>query len=157
MPSMKILTAPVVLGLALTLGACASENILAPANTTASIAPAKPKVDPACAALAAKMDSIRQDGVTDRVDQASHGKTKTVNVKRESLGKMSEYTKASTEFQAKCTTFPVSAKAAAVPAAKPVATKAVSKAAADAATSKAKAKATAAAAKATETTVAKSQ
>lgn len=156
MPSMKSLTTPVVLGLALALGACAGENMLTSPDSTASIKPAKPAVDPVCAALAAKMDSIRQDGVTERVDQASHGKTKTVSVKRESLSKMTEYTKASTEFQAKCTTYPVAVKAAATPPAKPVAAKAAEKSAASAA-AKAKTKAVAAADKAAETAVAKSQ
>lgn len=153
MPSIKILTAPVVLGLAVALGACANDGMLGAPGTTASITPAKPAVNQACAALAAKMDSIRLDGVTDRVDQASHGKTKTVSVKRESLGKMSEYTKASTEFQAKCSKFPIAIKADATTTAQPAATNA----AANAAAIKAKAKANAAAAKTTETVAAKTQ
>lgn len=119
----------IVLGAGLMAG-CASEgNILggstvttssvAPAATTAPLAMA-PKVDPACVALTAQIDTLRKDGVTERIEKVSAGKTKTVSVKRASLVKMTELDKANAEFQAKCSTLtPKPAQSAAITPAPP--------------------------------------
>ena len=64
------------------------------------------KVDPVCAALAARIDSLRQDGVTERAEKAAAGKGNTVQVKRASLGQLADLDKANAEFQAKCSTIP---------------------------------------------------
>jgi hypothetical protein len=90
----------------LTLAACAdgSTGLLSTASlgTTAPVAAAAPQPDPACVALTARIDTLRKDGVVERVEKASSGKSKTVSVKRDSLAKMTELDKANAEFQAKC-------------------------------------------------------
>lgn len=117
----------------LLVSGCASEGgllqtgALQSPSTTAQIAAAQPKVDPACATLASQIDVLRKDGVTERVEKVSTGKSPTVKVKRESLAKMVELTKLDADYQAKCSvqSKPVQAQmpapAAAVQAAKPVA------------------------------------
>ncbi|OYW54163.1 MAG: hypothetical protein B7Y80_13375 [Hyphomicrobium sp. 32-62-53] len=89
----------------LSLAACAdgSTGLLSTASlgTTAPVA-ASPQSDQACVALTARIDALRRDGVVERVEKASTGKSKTVNVKRESLAKVTELDKANAEFQAKC-------------------------------------------------------
>jgi hypothetical protein len=135
----------------LSLAACAdgSTGLLSTASlgTTAPGAAAAPKPDPACVALTARIDALRREGVVERVEKASTGKSKTVNVKRETLTKVTELDKANAEFQAKCalplTTASVRpAPTTAVPAAQSAAVTAGQTAAVD----KAKATATAAAA-----------
>jgi hypothetical protein len=71
-------------------------------GTTTPVAAAAPQPDAACVALTARIDALRRDGVVERVEKASAGKGKTVNVKRESLAKITELDKANAEFQAKC-------------------------------------------------------
>lgn len=90
------------------LGGCADSNL--PGLTTSAVTPAAtqtaaPKVDPACVALTAKIDALRKDGVTERIEKvAAGGKSKTVQVKRDSLAKITELDKANAEFQQKCST-----------------------------------------------------
>jgi|LNFM01.1.fsa_nt_gb hypothetical protein len=97
------------LGAALSVSACAGDAFgPSPNQPTASIA-AKPAVDPACTALAARIDGLRKDGVVQRAEAASKGKGATVNVKRASLSQLTELEKANAEFQAKCSTVPRSA------------------------------------------------
>ncbi len=90
------------------IGGCAADTA---GITTSAVDPksapatATAKVDPACVTLMSQIDSIRKEGVTDRVEKvASTGKTKTVAVKRASLARMTELDKANAEFQAKCST-----------------------------------------------------
>jgi hypothetical protein len=116
----------IVLGTGLLAGCAGNSSILGGSTvTTSSVAPAvaavvapaamTPKVDPACVALTAQIDTLRKDGVTERIEKVSAGKTKTVNVKRVSLAKMTELDKANAEFQAKCSTLtPKSAQSAAI-------------------------------------------
>lgn len=91
---------------ALALGACAdgSTGLLSTASlgTNTPVAAAAAQPDPACVTLTARIDALRRDGVVERVEKASNGKSKTVNVKRESLAKVTELDKANAEFQAKC-------------------------------------------------------
>lgn len=68
---------------------------------------AAPKTDPACYSLAQRIDMLRKDGLTDRLEKASVGKSSTVAVKRESLAQAAELDKANAEFQAKCSTLGV--------------------------------------------------
>jgi hypothetical protein len=119
---------------ACTLAGCSSDgNLLGSNLTTSSVDPAvsskaaqASKVDPQCVALTTKIDGLRKEGVTERVEKASVGKSKTVSVKRDSLAKMTELDKANAEFQAKCSTLTPQQQAAATatpaaPAAQPVA------------------------------------
>lgn len=92
------------------LAACSGDNgILGSSLTTSSVSstpvtqPVTPRQDPACAALATRIDQLRADGVTERVEKASAGKGTTVQVKRTSLAQMAELDKANAEFTTKCT------------------------------------------------------
>lgn len=100
----KIAVPAVTLCAALMLGACAADGLLGSGDSTAAL-PEKPKTDPACASLAAKIDGLRRDGASDRVAQAAVGKGETVSVKRASLAKVTELNNANTEFQAKCSNY----------------------------------------------------
>ena len=112
------------LSAALLTGACSSDGGLLGGTTTSAL-PEKPKVDPACVTLASQIDTLRKEGVADRVEQAAKGKGATVSVKRDSLAKVAELNKANAEFQQKCGTV---APAAATLAPAAPATKAVSSA-----------------------------
>ena len=93
------------------LAACSGDNgILGSSLTTSSVSSTPvaqtttPRQDPACAALASRIDQLRADGVTERVEKAAAGKGTTVQVKRTSLQQMAELDKANAEFTTKCTT-----------------------------------------------------
>ena len=120
-----------VAALAAALGGCSSDGgTFGSSLTTSSVEAAKPaavRLDPACVALTAKIDTLRKDGVTERVEKASTGKTTTVSVKRESLAKMTELDRANADYQTKCsapglarpmTVAPAAAAAVPAPAAK---------------------------------------
>lgn len=81
-----------------------------------------PKTDPACYTLAQRIDMLRKDGITDRLEKASVGKSTSVQVKRASLAQAAELDKANAEFQARCSTLPRPAQTAAIPAAAVVGT-----------------------------------
>ncbi|MGD9803730.1 MAG: hypothetical protein AB7E81_10720 [Hyphomicrobiaceae bacterium] len=109
----------IAIGATLTLGACANDTLLGlSASEPTAALPAKPSVDPACPALASRIDQLRRDGVAERVESASKGKGTSVKVKRASLAQMTELDKANAEFQSKCSTVP---RAASMPAPKSVA------------------------------------
>lgn len=123
----KMITAAAFAGL---VAGCSSDGGLMGSSLTTSsvdgakVAAAAPKADPACVALTAKIDALRKDGVTERVEKASAGKTTTVSVKRESLAKIAELDRANADYQTKCSAaglakpmIPAPAAAAAVPAA----------------------------------------
>lgn len=99
-----LITAAVV---GLGLAGCSDSGILSNPLTTQSIntaqaVPAANAVDPSCHALAQRIQALRQDGLTERLEKASVGKSSTVSVKRASLGQAAELDKANAEFQAKC-------------------------------------------------------
>jgi hypothetical protein len=77
------------------------------ASTNAqAVAAATTKTDPACYTLAQRIDMLRKDGITDRLEKASVGKSTSVQVKRASLAQAAELDKANAEFQARCSTLP---------------------------------------------------
>lgn len=98
------------------LAGCSSGGSILPASlTTQSIGTtpttpqqiaAVPKVDPACYSLAQRIDMLRKDGITERLEKASAGKSTSVSVKRASLAQAAELDKANAEFQARCSTLP---------------------------------------------------
>jgi hypothetical protein len=117
----KLITAAALAGL---VAGCSSDGgIMGSSLTTSSVdntkvaAAAAPKADPACLGLTAKIDALRKDGVTERVEKASSGKTTTVSVKRESLAKMTELDKANADYQAKCSAAGLAKPMAVAPAA----------------------------------------
>ena len=102
----------VVLGVTVLAGCSSDSGILGTSLTTQSIGTtpsstsvaAAPKTDPACYSLSQRIDILRKDGLTERLEKASVGKSSTVAVKRESLAQAAELDKANAEFQAKCST-----------------------------------------------------
>ena len=115
---LRVMTLTLTLGATLALGACANNDSFlslgqdtTPPSTAAL--PPKPAVDPACNALAARIEALRQDGVVDRLEAAAaKGKGGSVSVKRASLSQVADLEKANAEFQAKCSTVPRAAQAA---------------------------------------------
>lgn len=78
--------------------------------TTSSVAPTQAqRVDPACGNLALEIDTLRREGVADKVDRAAAKKYKMTSG---DLAKASQLNKANGEFQSKCSTLP---RTAAVP------------------------------------------
>jgi hypothetical protein len=117
------------------LCACSSDgSLIGSSLTTSSVSAPQttaqasaPQVDPACASLAARIDALRREGVTERIEKASVGKTPNVSVKRTSLAQAAELDKANAEFQARCSTLgprpmPVQAQVAPVATSAPVVT-----------------------------------
>jgi hypothetical protein len=97
--------ATLVAGTALLAG-CADTPALfgSSANlTTASVAtPAVAKTDPACAGLAAQMDGLRKEGITEKIEKAANGKYKMTKAE---LGKADQLNKVNVDFQGKCSSF----------------------------------------------------
>ncbi len=137
------------------LTACSNNGgLLGSSLTTSSIdaqkVAKKPAIDPACVTLVSKIDSLRKDGITDRVAKAGAGKSKTVPVYRTSLARMAELDRANAEYQRRCGTLKpatASVTGTAVPpavssATKAAATNAAKKTASKAVKTKAVAKAT---------------
>ena len=99
--TLRVLTIP--LAGALVLAGCASlEGFGGGQMTTASVAP-QPKIDPACIILASQIDNLRGEGVADKISKAAASKYR---MKPADLVKADQLTKASAEFQAKCSTLP---------------------------------------------------
>jgi hypothetical protein len=81
-----------------------TQSISTSAGSTPAVA-AAPKVDPACYSIAQRIETLRKDGLTERLEKAAAGKSSTVSVKRASLAQAAELDKANAEFQAKCSAF----------------------------------------------------
>jgi hypothetical protein len=81
--------------------------------TTSSVSPT-PAVDPACSPLSTQIAGLRQEGIGDKIEKAAAKKYKMTAA---DLAKADQLTKASAEFQAKCSTLPRSAAVIAPPAA----------------------------------------
>jgi len=109
------------------LAGCADSNALFgnSANlTTASVTPvAAPKTDPVCATLTAQIDTLRKEGIADKIEKASLKKYKMTTAE---LVKADQLNKSNADFQTKCSTYkptvasvaPTAATAAATVAAK---------------------------------------
>lgn len=83
--------------------------------STSSVVPSQAqRVDPACGNLALEIDTLRREGVADKIDKAAAKKYK---MSAADLTKANQLTKANAEFQAKCSTLPRTAAAPEAPAA----------------------------------------
>ncbi len=83
--------------------------------TTASVAPVSTsKIDPACTALTAQIDSLRKEGVAEKIEKASLKKYKMTTA---DLAKADQLNKSNTDFQTKCTSYKPSVAAVAAPVA----------------------------------------
>lgn len=95
----------------LALTACSSTSDLFGTSgssdvTTQSVAQAQPKIDPACGNLALEIDTLRREGVAEKIEKAAAKKYKMTPA---DLSKANQLTKANAEFQTKCSTLPRSA------------------------------------------------
>jgi hypothetical protein len=106
---------------------------------TQSAAAPEPKVDPVCVSLASRIDALRKEGISEKIEKAAAKKYKMTQT---DLNKADQLTKANADFQFRCSTImPKSASAmpdpmpASAPPAPPAAkTKPAPKAASAAAT-----------------------
>ena len=91
-----------------TLAGCAGTELFGGANqvTTSSVASQVQKMDPACPSLAAQIDTLRKEGVADKIEKAAAKKYKMTPA---DMTKADLLTKANGEFQSKCSTLPRSA------------------------------------------------
>jgi hypothetical protein len=101
----KTLRAPaiIVAGAAFLAGCADNSTMLGGSGTnltTASITE-PPRTDPACASLVSQIDTLKKEGVADKVAQASVKKYKMTTA---DLTKADQLNRSNTEFQAKCST-----------------------------------------------------
>ena len=93
---------------------------------TSQTAAAEPKVDPACLTLASRIEGLRKEGVSDKIEKAAVKKYKMTQA---DLAKADQLTKANAEFQLRCSTVaPGSVQASSIPASRPPTAKAAPKA-----------------------------
>jgi hypothetical protein len=81
------------------LAGCANSGLLGSNFSTASLP--EPKVDPACVMLTAQIDTLRKEGIVDKVEKAAAKKYKMIVA---DLVKADQLNKANAEFQSKCST-----------------------------------------------------
>ena len=90
---------------ALLLAGCAadgSDNFFTTgALGTSETALRRAKVDPACVALASRIEGLRKEGIADKIEKAAAKKYKMTHA---DLAKADQLTKANAEFQARCST-----------------------------------------------------
>jgi hypothetical protein len=117
--------AAVLAGLALA-GCANTDNIFTTGALGSSFAGAsEPKVDPACVTLASRIETLRREGVPEKIEKAAAKKYKLTQA---DLAKADQLTKSNAEYQLRCSMVmpsQLSASAAAdAPAAKPANAKA---------------------------------
>lgn len=84
------------------LGGCSNSGSLTPISTASvggSASSTAPKTDPACVSLATQIDTLRADGVAEKVEKAAAKKYK---MKATDLADADKLNKANAEFQVKC-------------------------------------------------------
>ena len=111
------------------LAGCAMEGSdgLFTTGSLTGTAAADQKTDPACVTLASRIESLRKDGIPDKIEKAA---AKRYKMTQADLGKADQLTKANAEFQVRCST--VAPQAAEAKPAEPAATVAAAKKAAKA-------------------------
>jgi hypothetical protein len=97
----------VTASLALLLGGCANDgsstfgsNVFGANTTTASI-PEKPRTDPACFSLTSQIDTLKKEGIAEKIEKAAAKKYKMTAA---DLTKAAQLNRSNAEFQAKCST-----------------------------------------------------
>jgi hypothetical protein len=99
-------TLAVTASLALMLGGCANDGSstfgsnMFGATTTASI-PEKPRTDPACFTLTSQIDTLKKEGIAEKIEKAAAKKYKMTAA---DLNKAAQLNRSNAEFQAKCST-----------------------------------------------------
>lgn len=102
--SKKYMFAAVLFG-GLGLAGCADGNLIGGNGITTSAVPQAPAADQACVQLSAQIDTLRKDGIAEKIEKAAAKKHKMTAAE---LAKASELNKANADFQAKCSTVPKS-------------------------------------------------
>lgn len=107
------------------LAGCAADGSNSFSNpfTTGSVsgtenaqATAAPKVDPQCVALASRIETLRKDGIADKVEKAA---AKKIKLTAADAAKADQLNKANADFQARCSTITPSGVSAQAPAPRP--------------------------------------
>lgn len=101
----KLILSTAMLG-GLVVAGCADGNLIGGNMMTTSAVPTTPAVDPVCVQLSSQIDTLRKDGIAEKIEKAAAKKHKMTSAE---LAKASELNKANAEFQAKCSTVPKSA------------------------------------------------
>ena len=99
------------------LAGCASEGnegffTTGALGTQQTAAAPEPKVDPACIALTSRIDTLRKEGIAEKIEKASAKKYKMTQA---DLAKADLLNKANAEFQQRCSTVPPGPTTAAAP------------------------------------------
>lgn len=84
----------------------------------------EPKVDPVCVTLVSRIDTLRREGIADKIEKAA---AKRYKMTQADLGKADQLTKASAEFQLRCSTITPRANTAQLPTEAPAAKKLATK------------------------------
>jgi hypothetical protein len=96
------LRAPVALLIGgMALAGCANDGLLGGSGLMTASVPETPKVDPACVALTSQIETLRKEGVAERVEKAAAKKYKMTVM---DLAKADQLNKANADFQMKCST-----------------------------------------------------
>lgn len=91
----------------LALAGCAGEggeSIFTGSLTSTDTPPpktAEAKIDPQCVTLVARIETLRREGIADKVEKAA---AKRYKMTQSDLGKVDQLTKANAEFQTRCST-----------------------------------------------------
>lgn len=89
------------------------------ANNTQNASAPEARIDPVCVSLVSRIDTLRREGVGDKIEKAAAKRYKMTSA---DLGKVDQLTKANAEFQMRCSTVAPS-NTAQTPAAPPPAKK----------------------------------
>src|SRR5688572_20656450 len=106
----------------LMLAGCAmegSDGLFTTGSLTGNSTASAEKADPACVTLASRIETLRKDGIPDKIEKAA---VKRYKMSQADLGKADQLTKANAEFQARCSTLPAKPQAAEAKPAEPAAT-----------------------------------
>jgi len=101
-------------GVAVALAGCAgdgSDSIF----TTGALGSSEPKIDPMCMTLASRIETLRKEGIAEKIEKAAAKKYKMT---QSDLNKADQLTKANADFQLRCSTI-MPKSAAADPAPEP--------------------------------------
>jgi PBP1b-binding outer membrane lipoprotein LpoB len=86
---------------AMALAGCANDGILGGSHFSTASVSEMPKVDPACVMLTSQIETLRKDGIADKIEKAAAKKYKMMVA---DLIKADQLNKANAEFQMKCST-----------------------------------------------------
>lgn len=85
-------------------------------NDSAPQATAAPRVDPQCVALVSRIETLRKDGITEKVEKAAAKKYKMTAA---DAAKADQLNKANADFQARCSTITPPGVSAQAPVSRP--------------------------------------